>query len=154
MPRGGRRWRRGLGGEPCPRRIYRFVEACLLLLLHRNRTHGYDLLEELKPFGYEENPLDSSVVYRALRQMEDWGWVTSEWDTTGSGPPRRVYRLTAEGDRALAQWTADLRETNKVLDRFLKAYDNHMEEGKGEYHSLLSSPARAYLESNTGRENK
>ncbi|MFB0535846.1 MAG: hypothetical protein ACETWR_12795 [Anaerolineae bacterium] len=28
----------------------------------------------------------------------------------------------------------DLRATDRILHRFLKAYDTHMEEGKGEYH--------------------
>ncbi|HID86098.1 MAG TPA: PadR family transcriptional regulator [Anaerolineae bacterium] len=133
MPRGPR-WRGGRGAGPCPRRIHRFVEPCLLLLLHRDRTHGYDLLEGLKEFGFEEAPVDSSVVYRALREMEAQGLVTSTWDTTGRGPPRRVYRITAEGDRYLASWVRDLRETDRVLHHFLAAYDEHMRRGKGEHH--------------------
>jgi PadR family transcriptional regulator PadR len=133
MPR-GHRWRGRKGSGPCPRRIHRFVEPCLLLLLHRDRTHGYDLLEGLKEFGFEENPIDSSVVYRALREMEAQGLVTSKWDTTGRGPPRRVYRITAEGDRYLANWVGDLQETDRVLHHFLGAYDEHMRRGKGEHH--------------------
>lgn len=133
MPR-GHRWRGRRGGGPCPRRIHRFVEPCLLLLLHRDRTHGYDLLEGLNEFGFEENPVDSSVVYRALREMEAQGLVTSTWDTTGRGPPRRVYRITAEGDRYLANWVGDLQETDRVLHHFLAAYDEHMRRGKGEHH--------------------
>ncbi|HIC93682.1 MAG TPA: PadR family transcriptional regulator [Anaerolineae bacterium] len=134
MPRGPRYgWRKGRAG-PCPTRIYRFVEPCLLLLLHRNAAHGYSLLEGLKEFGFAEAPIDPSVVYRALRDMEAQGLVTSIWDTTGPGPPRRVYRLTAQGNQRLAWWVADLRETQKALGRFLKAYEEHMREGKGEHH--------------------
>jgi PadR family transcriptional regulator PadR len=129
-----RGWMRGRGGGPCSRRIYRFVEPCLLLLLHRDQTHGYDLMQGLKEFGFAENPVDSSVVYRTLRAMEEAGLVTSTWDTTGTGPPRRVYRVTAEGDRYLAQWVADLRETDRVLYNFLAAYDKHIREGVGEHH--------------------
>ena len=129
-----RGWMRGRGGGPCSRRIYRFVEPCLLLLLHRDRTYGYDLMEGLKEFGFAENPVDSSVVYRTLRAMEEAGLVTSTWDTTGTGPPRRVYRVTAEGDRYLARWVADLRETDRVLHDFLAAYDKHIREGIGEHH--------------------
>jgi len=125
---------RGRRGGPRSRRIYRFVEACLLLLLYRDQTHGYDLMEGLKEFGFAENPVDSSVVYRTLRAMEEAGLVTSTWDTTGTGPPRRVYRITAEGDRYLARWVADLRETDRVLHSFLKAYNEHIQEGVGEHH--------------------
>jgi len=130
----GRRWRGGQKGGACPRHVYRFVEPCLLLLLHRDKAHGYDLMESLKEFGFAENPVDSSVVYRTLRAMEEAGLVTSTWDTTGAGPPRRVYRVTAEGHRYLAQWVADLRETDRVLHGFLGAYDEHIREGVGEHH--------------------
>jgi PadR family transcriptional regulator PadR len=135
MPRGRhRRWMGGRGPGPCPTRIYRFVEPCLLLLLHCGSSHGYSLQEGLKQFGFEEAPIDPSMVYRALREMEDQGLVTSAWDTEGSGPPRRVYQLTAQGDEHLAQWVADLRAMDRVLHDFFAAYDKHMEEGQGEHH--------------------
>jgi poly-beta-hydroxybutyrate-responsive repressor len=110
------------------------MEPCLLLLLHRSSSHGYSLQDELKEFGFAEEPVDSSVVYRALREMEEQGLLTSTWDTEGSGPPRRVYQLTAQGNQHLAQWVADLRETDRVLHGFFTAYDEHMLEGEGEHH--------------------
>jgi poly-beta-hydroxybutyrate-responsive repressor len=99
-----------------------------MLLLHCNEAHGYDLLEGLKPFGFEQNPVDSSTVYRILRRMEARGLVTSRWDTGDSGPARRLYQITEEGDRFLAWWVNDLRETDRVLHHFLETYDTHMEE--------------------------
>jgi PadR family transcriptional regulator PadR len=123
----GRGWRRGWQGRACAHRISRFVEPCLLLLLHRGDSHGYDLLERVEALGLGEETVDSSVVYRYLREMESRGFVTSSWDTQGGGPPRRVYQLTSEGDQYLAWWIAGLRKTRTVLDRFLEAYDEHME---------------------------
>jgi PadR family transcriptional regulator PadR len=126
MPRGRRRWQGGQGGEACPRRIHRFLEPCLLLLLHCNETHGYELLESLSSFGFDQNPVDSSTVYRFLRDLEERGFATSRWDTDGAGPARRLYRLTEEGDRYLAWWVNDLRETDRVLHHFIGTYDAHM----------------------------
>jgi len=123
----GRRWRAGQEGEACPRRIHRFIEPCLLLLLHCAEGHGYELVEGLKEFGFDQNPVDSSTVYRILRVLEERGFVTSHWDTDSSGPARRVYRLTEQGDRYLAWWVEDLRETDRVLHHFLETYDAHME---------------------------
>ena len=97
------------------------------MLLHCNEAHGYELLEGLKPFGFEKNPVDSSTVYRFLRGLEERGFVTSRWDTDGTGPARRLYQITNEGDRYLAWWVDDLRETDQVLHHFLKTYDAHME---------------------------
>ena len=81
----------------------RFLEPTLCLLLHHSPSHGYTLLERLEEFGL--GTMDSGVVYRALRDMEEMGWVTSAWDTEqAQGPPRRVYRLTAQGDQVLGGW--------------------------------------------------
>jgi PadR family transcriptional regulator PadR len=135
MPRGRRRrWMSGRQSVPSPTRIYRFMEPCLLLLLHRGSSHGYSLQDELKEFGFAEPPIDSSVVYRVLREMEEQGLVTSTWDTKGPGPPRRVYQLTAQGDQHLARWVADLWEMDRVLHDFFDAYDRHMREGEGAHH--------------------
>jgi poly-beta-hydroxybutyrate-responsive repressor len=111
------------------------VQPCLLLLLHEGPAHGYSLIENLKGFGFGEDPVDSSVVYRYMREMEEEGLVTSEWDTAaGAGPARRVYAITNEGDRALSWWVASLRETDRILHSFLEAYDRHMLEGTDEHH--------------------
>jgi PadR family transcriptional regulator PadR len=126
---GGRRWRR----RGCSRRAVRFLEPALLLLLHRGPAHGYTLLEQLEEFGLGD--VNPSVVYRALRDMEDREWVSSTWDEEQTqGPPRRVYRLSALGDEVLAWWTTDLEETRDMVDSFLSAYRRHMVEGQGEHH--------------------
>ena len=123
VPYGRRRWG---AGKACPRRIQRFLEPCLLLLVHCDEAHGYELLEGLKQFGSEEDPVDLSTVYRMLRALEERGFVASRWDTSSSGPARHLYRTTEEGDRYLAWWVDDLRETDRVLHHFLETYDTHM----------------------------
>ena len=121
-PRGRRGRGVEFGGGACPRRIARFLEPCLLLLLRGDATHGYSLLEALHRFGFAPGTVDASVVYRILREMEEAGWVSSQWDTAGSGPPRRVYRVTPHGDEYLAAWIDDLRCTRDEIDRFIETY--------------------------------
>ena len=134
MPRQARWGWRG-AGKACPRRIYRFVEPCLLLLLHQGPAHGYQLMERLREFGFDDVPIDSSVVYRALRTMEGEDLVVSSWDTSSTtGPPRRVYQLTETGDSVLTSWVDDLQETVGLLRSFLNTYEQHMSEGEGAYH--------------------
>ncbi|MCX6028117.1 MAG: helix-turn-helix transcriptional regulator [Chloroflexi bacterium] len=130
MPRG--RWGRGggFGGGACPRRIARFLEPCLLLLLRGDATHGYNLLDALRQFGFTPGTVDASVVYRILREMEEAGWVSSQWDTAGSGPPRRVYTVTPDGEEYLAAWINDLRSTRDEIDQFIETYTRH-EAGRG-----------------------
>jgi len=118
---GGHRWRR----RGCSRRAVRFLEPTLLLLLHHGPAHGYTLLEQLGEFGLGE--LNPSVVYRALRDMERKGWVTSAWDDEESqGPPRRVYHLAKLGETVLEWWTQDLQGTRQMIDHLLVSYGEHV----------------------------
>ncbi|MBN1483756.1 MAG: helix-turn-helix transcriptional regulator [Chloroflexia bacterium] len=127
MP-GPHRWRRGQS-----RRLARMLEPALLLLLHNGPAHGYTLLEQLAYFGLGE--LHPSAVYRALRDMEQQGWLASSWEEEQTqGPPRRVYQLTAMGDEILAHWVNDLEETQGLIARLLSSYRRHMEEGEGRFH--------------------
>ncbi|HET90790.1 MAG TPA: PadR family transcriptional regulator [Chloroflexi bacterium] len=126
--RGGGQGRRRRG-----RRAAGMRESALLLLLHREPAHGYTLLEQLTEFGLGE--IDPSAVYRALRDMEARDWVASTWDEEQTqGPPRRVYCITALGNQVLAAWIRELDETRRLLDRLVRAYQRHMEEGEGEHH--------------------
>ncbi len=119
--------RRGGSRNRCGRRINRFLEPCLLLLLHGGESHGYELLENLGRFGFSENPADSSTIYRILRSFEERGFVTSSWAEGDSGPARRVYVLSSSGDGYLQMWVGDLEETDRILHRFFSEYQNHME---------------------------
>jgi PadR family transcriptional regulator PadR len=123
----GRRWR------GATRRAVRFVEPTLLLLLHYGPAHGYTLIAQMDEYGLAD--IDPSAVYRALRDMEERGWVMSSWEEEQTqGPPRRVYRLTSLGDEVLGWWAQDLHETRDMIDHLLGDYSRHMKEGEGEHH--------------------
>ncbi|MBN1317251.1 MAG: helix-turn-helix transcriptional regulator [Anaerolineales bacterium] len=126
---------RGRGGG-CRKRVLRRVrmlEPILLLLLHHGPSHGYTLSEKLEEFGLDE--MNPSMIYRALRDMEENAWISSTWDAEqAQGPPRRVYHLTASGDEVLNRYTHELIKTKESIDYFLDSYTHHMEYGVGEHH--------------------
>ena len=103
------------GGQP-----KNLARPCLLLLLAEAPAHGYELLERLRPFGFEVN--DPGSVYKSLRQMEQDGLVTSEWELSNRGPARRVYALTSDGRDLLAAWALTLQQNRAILDQFLQRY--------------------------------
>lgn len=81
------------------RRPRELLAPSLLLLLAEAPGHGYDLMERLKPLGFDwDGP---GPIYRELRTLEAGGLVTSQWDVGASGPGRRVYDLTAAGHASL-----------------------------------------------------
>lgn len=121
------RSRRGRGRGRRRRRVLQFLQPCLLLLLRHGEAHGYALLAELENFGFNPERLDPTLVYRALREMEEMGMVESRWDEESQGPRRRVYTLLPEGERHLFLRVEDLRRTRDEIDRLLEMYEDQSE---------------------------
>ena len=103
------------GGQP-----KNFARPCLLLLLAEAPAHGYELLDRLRPFGFEVN--DPAGVYKTLRQMEQEGLVSSQWELSARGPARRVYSLSSDGRDLLGAWAFTLEKNREILGRFLDRY--------------------------------
>ena len=111
------------GGGRRRQRVMSFLQPCLLLMLTRTDAHGYSLLDGLDEFGFNLERLDPSLIYRALRDMEENGWVSSRWDDDSQGPRRRVYQITQDGRDYLEIWVADLRRTRREIDALITAYE-------------------------------
>jgi PadR family transcriptional regulator, regulatory protein PadR len=102
-------------------RIERFVEPCILLLLAEQDQHGYALREELTRVGLAGD-IDIGYLYRRLRRMEREGLVVSDWAEQRTAPSRRLYRMTPQGRKQLDTWAASLRQTRRLISKFLRIY--------------------------------
>jgi poly-beta-hydroxybutyrate-responsive repressor len=97
-----------------------YLMAWLLVMLKDLNLHGYEIMKALKEnFGVVSDP---GTVYRALRQLERDGHITSWWDPKEQGPARRIYTLTPGGKAALALWSAALEQYRTNLDAFFSLY--------------------------------
>jgi DNA-binding PadR family transcriptional regulator len=76
------------------------LDALLLAILADGPAHGYGVIEELKRRSDGVFALPEGTVYPALHRLEHDGLLASSWQA-GSPRPRRVYRLTRKGRRAL-----------------------------------------------------
>ncbi|MFB3777878.1 MAG: PadR family transcriptional regulator [Bryobacteraceae bacterium] len=119
-----RRCRRHGNEYPCTcamGNLYRFVEPVVLLLLkQKGRSYGYDLSGELRAQALTDAEIERAALYRTLRQLELNGNVTSGWETDKGGPARRVYKLTAEGEKHLEEWTTVLGHVSRSMARFVR----------------------------------
>lgn len=100
--------------------IERFVEPCILLLLSKNPSHGYGLMEDLEKHCGEK--VDIGNLYRTLRKMEMRSFVESEWDKNKSRPDRRVYTITETGLEYLKEAVFSLTQTDMLIHKFLEGY--------------------------------
>ncbi len=97
-----------------------FLRPCVLLLLREQPTHGYELLERLQAFGFDGS--DPGGLYRALRKLEEEGLVSSAWESSDSGPHRRMYALTRAGMEELHRRAKALVEAREAMGVFLGRY--------------------------------
>ncbi len=93
------------------------LNAHLLAMLKGWSAYGYELVQRLNEAGFGE--YNKGSIYRALRQMEGLGLVTSIWDTSSAGPARRMYSLTFAGTLFLKNWLALLDVHRDMLERFV-----------------------------------
>ncbi len=109
---------REAGGTAPPRS---WLTPYLLMLLRSWNAYGYELVRQLALFGFSS--VDPGSDYRALRELEQEGKVTSHWDTSAtSGPARRVYTITDAGIEALRLQAAMLESYREMLERFFSLY--------------------------------
>jgi poly-beta-hydroxybutyrate-responsive repressor len=97
------------------------LSTTLLAFLRNSNAYGYQLAQQLEEAGLPR--FDSGTVYRTLRQLEKAGLVSSFWDTSESGPARRMYSLAAAGDIFLTGWIEMLGNYQKVLRATLERLD-------------------------------
>lgn len=106
------------------------MEVCLLLLLYEETRHGYGLIEQLSYFGFSEEKLNVSTLYRTLRKMEKEGSVVSVWEESGQGPERRVYNITDSGKKELENWIQVLRGRKARIEKLINKYEETIQPPK------------------------
>jgi PadR family transcriptional regulator, regulatory protein PadR len=97
-----------------------WVVPVLLLMLKQWHSYGYELMEKLGTFGF--TMMNPGTFYRTLRQMEKDGMVSSSWDTSETGPARRIYTITASGEAYLNYWAESLNQYQRMMDTFFQLY--------------------------------
>jgi PadR family transcriptional regulator PadR len=100
-----------------------FMEVCMLLLLYQESRHGYGLIEHLAFFGFSEEQLNISTLYKTLRKMELEGSVASCWEVGGQGPKKRVYNITNVGKNELENWVQILKVRKTRIEMLLDKYE-------------------------------
>jgi DNA-binding PadR family transcriptional regulator len=82
----------------------------------QSEVHGYELAKVVQDIRDATRLTAYGTLYKALSRLEREGFLASRWEdpslaATESRPRRRFYRLTVEGERALADARAAERET-------------------------------------------
>jgi len=94
------------------------LEYCVLGLLVGRSRYAFELIEGLATTGMLTS---EGTIYPLLSRLRRDGLVETEWRESTDGPPRRYYRLTADGKRALKafrdEWAGFRMAVDAVLEK-------------------------------------
>ena len=108
--------------HPGSKKADRYIQPSILLALKIKPSYGYELIQEISRFGFVEGQAPPGMIYRHLRELEENGLVSSEWETDGAGPAKRVYQLTAEGREVLEFWIDYMKNQAERLIKFVEMH--------------------------------
>ncbi len=99
------------------------LEFCVLSLLKDEARYGFDLVRQL---GEVEGMVTSEgTIYPLLSRLRRDGWVTTSWQESDSGPPRRYYALSDDGRRALRGFSGEWARFRDSVDHLLGTGAEH-----------------------------
>ncbi|HET7520307.1 MAG TPA: PadR family transcriptional regulator [Candidatus Limnocylindria bacterium] len=93
------------------------LEYCVLAVVRREESYAFEIVRELA--AADELVTSEGTIYPLLSRLRRDRLVTTTWRESESGPPRRYYRITPEGARALEGFTGDWRRFRHAVDKIL-----------------------------------
>ena len=97
------------------------LEYCILSILQAQEAYPSDILQELKD---AKLIVVEGTIYPLLMRLKNAGILTYRWEESKSGPPRKYYRLTDDGQAFLTElhqtWgelVNAVRKTTKTLKK-------------------------------------
>jgi PadR family transcriptional regulator PadR len=73
------------------------LEGCVLEIISRDMTYGYDITQQLRKLGFAD--VVEGTVYTILVRLERNELVETEKKPSEVGPPRKFYKLTSQGEK-------------------------------------------------------
>ena len=74
------------------------LELCILSIIQRGDLYASDIIDELKA---AEMIVVEGTLYPLLTRLKNADLLNYRWEESTSGPPRKYYALTAEGQTFL-----------------------------------------------------
>lgn len=80
------------------------LEGCVLEIISRGETYGYEITQQLRKLGFTD--VVEGTVYTITMRLEKHNLVDIEKKPSTIGPPRKFYRLNEAGrDKLKNFWT-------------------------------------------------
>lgn len=106
------------GSEAVPSQFRKgVVELAILAFLHKHEAYGAEIVDRLGE--YPGLAISAGTAYPLLSRLKKAGLITSVWRESPVGPPRKYYRLSAEGEGAFGGLTRAWNDMKDAMDSLL-----------------------------------
>jgi PadR family transcriptional regulator PadR len=93
------------------------LDLCLLAVIADEPAYGYEMTKRLRARGL--SIVGEGSIYPLLGRLERDGLVETYRAASNGGPPRKYYRASAAGQRALADGLAEWQSARNSVDGVL-----------------------------------
>lgn len=93
------------------------LEGCVLSIIARGETYGYEILAELEKYGFQE--LGEGTLYPILTRLDKNGSISCRKAKSPLGPVRKYYSVTEAGRERLAMFLENYRKVTKSAEAVL-----------------------------------
>src|ERR1700684_484310 len=93
------------------------LDLCLLAVMGEGSAYGYEMTKRLRARGL--SIVGEGSIYPLLGRLERDGLVDTYRAASNGGPPRKYYRLSPQGERALASGISEWQATRDAVDAVL-----------------------------------
>jgi PadR family transcriptional regulator, regulatory protein PadR len=97
-----------------PETLKGHLELLLLAAIQPGPAHGYAIAETLRARSKGAFDLPEGTLYPALHRLEHAGLLASRWSEV-NGRRRRVYQLTAKGQKSLASRHGEWQDFSRAV---------------------------------------
>jgi PadR family transcriptional regulator PadR len=97
--------------------LHGVLDVCLLAVVADEPAYGYEMTKRLEERGL--GAARQGSIYPAVARLERSGLLESFAQAGNGGPPRKYYRLTDAGRRALADWSSEWVAARTAVDSVL-----------------------------------
>ena len=95
------------------------LEGCVLALIGRGETYGYELVGALAECGLPG--IAEGTLYPPLMRLEKKGFIASMYRESEVGPRRKYYRITEAGTEEVGSFAEEFANLPTVVERALDA---------------------------------
>src|SRR5688572_16527363 len=92
------------------------LELCILSILSQGDAYPTEIIEKLRETRLV---VVEGTLYPLLTRLKNTGLLGYRWEESTSGPPRKYYKLTTEGEQYLAElqlaWKELVDAVNKTI---------------------------------------